>query len=333
MNKIRIGVLCPSEIAFRRFMPALKKLDCFEYIGLAAATEREFSGIDSDKVRPSELEKAETFISAHGGKIFEGYEALVCSDEIDAIYLPLPPALHYKWGKKVLENGKHLLMEKPFTTSLKETEELLSLAEQKGLAVHENYMFLYHNQLATIKELIAGGMLGDLRLIRAAFGFPKRGTNDFRYQKAMGGGALLDCGGYPVRLALEFLGKSVQVTQSRLIQPEGYEVDLYGNAVLENENRICAQVSFGMDNAYQCQLEVWGNRATLIASRIFTAGADVFPSLVLRFSGDKKTLSLPLDDQFQHSIEQFFQEVKDTEERKKMRTEIYRQAKVIEEMK
>ena len=62
-------------------------------------------------------------------------------NEVDAIYLPLPPALHYKWGKKVLENGKHLLMEKPFTTSLAETQELLSLAEKKGLAVHENYIY------------------------------------------------------------------------------------------------------------------------------------------------------------------------------------------------
>ncbi len=329
MNKIRIGVLCPSEIAFRRFMPALKQLENFEYIGLAAATEREFSGADSDKVRSSELAKAETFIFAHGGKIFEGYEALIHSNEVDAIYLPLPPALHYKWGKKVLENGKHLLMEKPFTTSLSKTQELLSLAEQKGLAVHENYMFLYHSQLKKVKELIANGTLGELRLIRAAFGFPMRGKDDFRYQKAMGGGALLDCGGYPVRLALEFLGETAKVTQSRLIQPEGYEVDLYGNAVLENENGLCAQISFGMDNAYQCQLEVWGSKATLIAPRIFTAGADVMPKLVLKLSSGESVLELPKDDQFLHSLEVFYQLVRET----KQNHLIQRQAEMIEEIR
>ena len=329
MSKIRIGVLCPSEIAFRRFMPALKQLENYEYIGLAAATEREFSGADSDKVRPSELAKAETFISAHGGKIFEGYEALIRSNEVDAIYLPLPPALHYKWGKKVLENGKHLLMEKPFTTSLSETQELLSLAEQKGLAVHENYMFLYHGQLKKVKELIANGTLGKLRLIRAAFGFPMRGKDDFRYQKAMGGGALLDCGGYPVRLALELLGETAQVTQSRLIQPEGYEVDLYGNAVLENKNGLCAQISFGMDNAYQCQLEVWGSKATLIAPRIFTAGADVMPKLVLRSSNGEDVLELPKDDQFLHSLEVFYQMVRET----KQNHLIQHQAEMIEEIR
>lgn len=329
MNKIRIGVLCPSEIAFRRFMPALKQLENFEYVGLAAATEREFSGADSDKVRSSELAKAETFIFAHGGKIFEGYEALIHSNEVDAIYLPLPPALHYKWGKKVLENGKHLLMEKPFTTSLSETQELLSLAEQKGLAVHENYMFLYHSQLKKVKEFIADGTLGELRLIRAAFGFPMRGKDDFRYQKAMGGGALLDCGGYPVRLALELLGETAQVTQSRLIQPEGYEVDLYGNAVLENENGLCAQISFGMDNAYQCQLEVWGSKATLIAPRIFTAGADIMPKLVLRSSSGEDVLELPKDDQFLHSLEAFYQLVRET----KQNHLIQRQAEMIEEIR
>lgn len=329
MSKIRIGVLCPSEIAFRRFMPALKQLENFKYIGLAAATEREFSGADSDKLRPSELAKAETFISAHGGKIFKGYEALIRSNEVDAIYLPLPPALHYKWGKKVLENGKHLLMEKPFTTSLAETQELLSLAEKKGLAVHENYMFLYHSQLKKVKELIANGTLGELRLIRAAFGFPMRGKDDFRYQKTMGGGALLDCGGYPVRLALELLGETAQVTQSRLIQPEGYEVDLYGNAVLENKNGLCAQISFGMDNAYQCQLEVWGSKATLIAPRIFTAGADVMPKLVLKLSSGESVLELPKDDQFLHSLEVFYQLVRET----KQNHLIQRQAEMIEEIR
>lgn len=330
MEKIRIGVLCPSEIAFRRFMPALKKLDSFEYIGLAAATEREFSGADSDEVRPSELEKAEKFVAAHGGKIFKGYESLISSDEIDAVYLPLPPALHYKWGKKVLQAGKHLLMEKPFTTSLAETEELLALAEEKGLVVHENYMFLYHSQLQKVKELIADGALGEIRLLRMAFGFPKRSGDDFRYKKDLGGGALLDCGGYPVRLALELLGNSAEVVQAQLTQPEGHEVDLFGSAVLKNDVGLCAQISFGMDNAYQCQLEVWGSKATLIAPRIFTAPADFLPVLYLQGSSSKSEIEMPKDDSFFNSLKVFFclsQEMDNDRSRW-----IYKGAKIIDQI-
>lgn len=286
---MRIGILGTADIAFRRFLPALKKCPEFTYAGVASRTP----------------EKAARFVEAYGGQAYLSYDALLADKSIDAVYVPLPPALHYEWGRKALESGKHLLMEKPFTTGLSETEVLLALAKEKRLAVHENYMFLYHSQLQKVKDLITDGTLGKLRLIRAAFGFPKRGGDDFRYKKELGGGALLDCGGYPVRLALELLGESAKVTQARLIRPEEYEVDLFGNAVLANDDGLCAQISFGMDNAYQCQLEVWGSRATLIAPRIFTAGTDFKPQIVLRTSSGETQVSLEPDDSFLHSIQRF----------------------------
>ena len=234
---------------------------------------------------------------------------MLTDEDIDAVYVPLPPALHFEWGEKVLNAGKNLLMEKPFTTNVQETKQLLKLAEKKGLAVHENYMFLYHSQLAKIKEMIADGSLGEIRLYRMSFGFPMRGQGDFRYNKELGGGALLDCGGYPVRLALELLGDTAKVVQSKLVQPAGFEVDLYGSAVMENHAGEVAQISFGMDNAYQCQLEVWGSKATLIAPRIFTAGDGVKPTLILRTSSEESKVELEADDQFLHSIQQFIKRV------------------------
>lgn len=305
MEKIRLAVLCPSEIAFRRFMPALQQVPQLEFVGLGAATEDEWCGNGSSIIVPAEQEKAERFTAEYGGIVFPGYEGVLASADVDAVYLPLPPGLHYHWGKKVLEHGKHLLMEKPFTTSAKDTRELLRLAGEKGLAVHENYMFVYHSQLSTIQAKLAHGELGELRLCRMSFGFPKRAETDFRYNKALGGGALLDCGGYPIRLAQMLLGNDLQVVQSKLSQPAGHDVDLYGNAVLENSAGLCAQISFGMDNAYQCQLELWGSQLTLIAPRVFTAGPDLFPPLILRSSSGEETVSLPPDNSFLHSIQAF----------------------------
>lgn len=308
---MRIGILGTADIAFRRFLPALQKCADFTYVGVATRT----------------LEKGSSFQEAFGGKVYDGYDSLLADQSIEAVYVPLPPALHYEWGRKVLEAGKHLFMEKPFTTGLAETEALLALAGEKGLAVHENYMFLYHSQLAKIKELIASGQLGKIRLLRMAFGFPKRAADDFRYKRDLGGGgALLDCGGYPVRLALELLGERVQVMQARLVQPEGYEVDLYGSAVLEDAGGLCAQISFGMDNAYQCQLEVWGSEATLIAPRIFTAGADFSPHIILRTSSGETRRELEPDDQFLHSITAFIKAIKFSEFRKNRCSDISTQA-------
>ena len=310
---MRIGVLGTADIAFRRFLPALQKCPEMEYRGVASRMS----------------EKTERFVAAYGGKGYPSYASLLEDKEIDAVYVPLPPALHYEWGRKALMAGKHLFMEKPFTVTLEETEELLRLAEEKGLTVHENYMFLYHSQLARVKELIAGGALGEIRLYRMSFGFPKRGEGDFRYNKALGGGALLDCGGYPVRLAMELLGESVKVTQARLVQPEGYEVDLYGSAVLENAAGECAQLSFGMDNAYQCQLEVWGSKATLIAPRIFTAGPELKPPMLLRGPGGEERLEIEPDDQFLGSVKEFIRLVAG---RGRSQT-IYAQMKCVQEIR
>lgn len=297
---MRLGILGTADIAFRRFLPALSKCDGITYVGVASRTPQ----------------KGEKFRETFGGEVYESYDALIADKSIDAVYVPLPPALHFEWGKKVLEAGKHLLMEKPFTTNLHDTEQLLKLAEEKGLLVHENYMFLYHSQLAKVKQLIADGALGEIRLYRMSFGFPMRSQGDFRYNKELGGGALLDCGGYPVRLALELLGDTAKVVHSKLVQPEGFEVDLYGSAVMENDAGEVAQLSFGMDNAYQCQLEVWGSKVTLIAPRIFTAGDGIKPSLILRTSSDESKMELDADDQFLHSIESFTYEASEQRIRK-----------------
>lgn len=305
MNKIKIGVLCPSEIAFRRFMPAVKKLENFEYIGLAAATEREFSGTGSDEIKPSELEKANKFVEAHGGKLFRGYESLIASDEIDAVYIPLPPALHFKWAKKALENGKHVLLEKPFTTNLSDTKTLIELAKEKNLAVHENYMFAFHSQIEWIKQKLSENVIGGIRLIRIDFGFPFRGANDFRYDKKLGGGALLDCGGYAVKLAGMFLGDSTRVTASRLNSKDGFEVDIFGSATLVNKEGLTAQISFGMDNSYRCNLEIWGSIGTLFTGRILTAPEGFEPTVLIKNAEGEQTFTLAADDTFKKSIEFF----------------------------
>ena len=315
---MNIGILGTADIAFRRFLPALRQCDQAHYAGVASRTP----------------EKAQKFQQQFGSRIYDTYDALLADPTIDAVYVPLPPALHYEWGRKVLLSGKHLFMEKPFTVSAAQTQALLELAAQKRLAVHENYMFLYHSQLARIRELIADGTLGELRLFRMSFGFPKRSGDDFRYKKELGGGALLDCGGYPVRLATELLGSSARVVQARLTQPDGYEVDLFGSAVLENEEGLCAQISFGMDNAYQCRLEVWGSKMTLIAPRIFTAGSDVAPELILRSSREESVEPLPCDDQFLHSIEAFLQRCgQDNSSGEDAFQAIMRQSRLVEDIR
>jgi predicted dehydrogenase len=334
MDKLRIGIMCPSEIAFRRFLPSLRKLPRFDYAGVAMATADEwFGGVPGAEALQAERVKAERFRAAFGGVIFDSYEALLAKGNIDCVYIPLPPALHSEWSEKALRCGKHVLVEKPFTDSLAKTEALIALARENNLAVHENYMFQYHSQIVRIRHEISRGTVGAVRLYRLDFGFPFRGTGDFRYRKALGGGALLDCGGYALKLASILLGDTAKVVHAILRGREGVDVDVYGHATLVNAEGVAAQISFGMDNAYKCSLEVWGSLGTISANRIFTAPDGFSPTVKIKVGDAAETEeTLPADDSFQKSLERFDSCVRNTADRVENSESILRQARLVEKI-
>lgn len=334
----RIGIICPSEIAFRRFLPSLKRVEEFEFAGVAIASPEEWAG--DGKVTDTTLSiieeeraKAQTFVDAYGGKIFEGYQNIIESPEVDIVYLPLPPALHFMWAKKVLEAGKHAYVEKPFTTSLADTQSLLAIAREKGLAVHENYMFIFHKQLQAVNDIIASGEIGKVRQYRISFGFPRRAATDFRYNKALGGGALLDAGGYCMKYASWLLGDSARLVCANACHEQEWEVDIFGSATMVNDEGITCQLSFGMDCDYKCELEAWGSTGTLTTGRILTAPDGLEPDVVIKHNQDFETRKLPSDFAFEKSIRRFLDCLCDSTVREENYKIIERQASFVERYK
>ena len=335
---IRIGIICPSEIAYRRFLPALKKSsDLFSFAGVAIASPEEWYGdlskVSKDQIatqQAKELEKAEAF----DGEIFRGYETIIKSDEIDAIYLPLPPALHYKWAKLALQHGKHVFLEKPSTCYLKDTEDLITLASAKGLALHENYMFVFHNQIAELNEIIARGEhIGKPRLFRIAFGFPRRSLTDFRYNKKLGGGALLDAGGYTMKYASLLLGDTAKVTTAQVNYDSDFDVEIFGSATMVNDNGLTAQLAFGMDNDYHCDIEVWGSKGTLTSGRILTAPVGCVPDYTVKQNQEYRKFFFSEDDAFYKSILRFSECVSDPKTRKENYSIIMKQSALVQQFR
>jgi dTDP-3,4-didehydro-2,6-dideoxy-alpha-D-glucose 3-reductase len=316
MDKIKLGILGTSDIAYRRFLPSLQNSKDFEFVGVASR----------------ELLRTNKFTQSFGGIGYKSYGELIASNEIEAVYIPLPPSLHYEWAIKALNSGKHVLLEKPFTTCLSETNEIINLAKSLKLAVHENYMFQYHNQLNEIKQIIGSGSIGDIRQFRSCFGFPRRNKNDFRYNKELGGGALLDCGGYTIKLASVLLGDTTQLCTSSQNFIDTFEVDMFGSATLKNDKGQVFQVSYGMDNSYKCELEIWGSKGSLTATRIFTAGQDVNPVVILKTQEKEAMITLDKDDQFLKSINEFYSQIKCEKSMEKAYNEILMQAQLIDKV-
>ncbi len=334
---IRMGVLGPSDIARRRMVPAIGKAEKITYAGVAIADREEWgeniSAEEYAEMWSRKKEKARGFTEQFGGELFEGYETLLHSDKIDAVYIPLPPSLHFKWAKKALECGKHVLLEKPFTIRYQDTKELVRLAKEKHLAIFENYGFIYHKQMAAMKQALYDGELGELRHIRAAFSFPYRGRNDFRYSAALGGGALWDCGGYTVKAAEAFMEGELRVLAKKLNYLPDHDVDMYGSVTLEDANGCNAQLFFGMDNAYICNLELWGSKGMISTPRAFTAPDTLEVPVTLRTAAGEKTINIPPEDQFLAALNVFYEAVQDMRKANNIQKEILMHGKLINEIK
>jgi len=331
MEKIRIGIICPSEIAFRRFLPALKQEEAFVYAGVAIADKSEWDGDVEDSVIRKEEEKAKTFVDAYGGKIYYGYRNFITSADIDAIYLPLPPALHYRWAKLALEQGKHVFVEKPSTTCFAHSKELVDLAKQKHLAFHENYMFQYHSQLESIQAELSSGAIGTIHSYHARFGFPMRSANDFRYNKALGGGALLDAGGYVIKLATKLLGPSIKMISCVMKEDAQFDVDMYGSYMFKNDKNEVFIGEYGMNCEYQCCLSVWGSQGIMTTDRVFTAPDNLKPTLKFIHNNETKAISLSEDSHFRKSIRMFKDATRDESVRTRIYEEILLQAKLVDD--
>ena len=315
---IRLGIVGCAEIALRRFMPAAADVEGLQVVCVSEEYAKE---------------KLKDFADAYPLETMESHAALVERDDLDAIYVPQPPALHFHWALAGLESGKHVLLEKPSTPSFDKTAKLVRTARSKGLALHENYMFQYHSQIREIQDMLAEGVIGKVRLIRADFGFPLRQKNDFRYNKALGGGALLDACGYPVKLATLLLGPTTKVDAAHMqFQPE-YEVDMAGSVSLSNDDGLVCQIGYGMDCGYRCSLEVWGSTGRLTTNRIFTAPPGLAPVVQIETGAGTETRELSADSHFQHSIEAFLTEISDDAARENMAQSILLQSRLIEDIR
>ncbi|EGN98488.1 hypothetical protein SERLA73DRAFT_183526 [Serpula lacrymans var. lacrymans S7.3] len=145
--------------------------------------------------------RAEAFAEKYGiEKWYGNYQALLDDPEIDAVYNPLPNGLHYEWTMKALAAGKHVLLEKPSGDTAEETRRMFDLAENKGLILLEAFHYRFHPAIQRVKDIINSGELGKIKHISASLAIPKGiiTGNDIRLDYNLGGGAMMDCGCYPL---------------------------------------------------------------------------------------------------------------------------------------
>ncbi|MFC0681986.1 Gfo/Idh/MocA family protein [Lysobacter korlensis] len=179
--------------------------------------------------------------NAHGS-----YADLVADDAVDAVYVATPHPFHASNAELALNAGKHVLVEKPFTLNAAEARSVVDLAAARGLVVLEAMWTRWVPTMVRLREVIASGAIGDVRtLIADHTQLVKRDLTSRMYDPALGGGALLDLGVYPLSFASDILGtpNSIQAFST----PTETGVDAQTSIVLGYEDGRSALIHTALD--------------------------------------------------------------------------------------
>lgn len=184
-------------------------------------------------------EKAEEFGSLYGiesVKCYGSYEEMVKDTEVDAVYVATPNNMHYDNCVMCLNAGKHVLCEKPFTTSAEDAKKLYRLAEEKGLFIMEGFWIRFLPCLIKMQEIIASGQIGDVVSARSDYGFIAKGARkDRKFAKELAGGALLDIGVYNLGFMRMVMGDRQPADYTADYHINEYGTDDFSNITLRYE--------------------------------------------------------------------------------------------------
>jgi predicted dehydrogenase len=228
---VRWGMLGTAKIARTMFLPSLQE-----------------AGGEPAAVAARDGARAATWAAANGvARWVVGYDSLIEDPEIDALYIPLPNAMHGDWTIRALRAGKAVLCEKPLTGSVAETEQVLAVARDTGTPLWEAFAFPFHDQMARLRGLLAEGAIGELREIQSDFHFllSDRDTN-VRMSTILAGGALLDVGCYPVRLARDLFGAEHESAWAQAdYDAGGVDLETWGCLDFPGDRHLYLSCGFG----------------------------------------------------------------------------------------
>jgi len=290
MKPTRWGILGCARIAERALMPAFRAAVNAELAGIAARDER----------------RAKAWADKFGiPTAHKDYAALVEDPDIDAVYIPLPNHLHAAWSIRAAQAGKHVLCEKPLALSEREARTMFEAAGKAGVLLMEAFMYRFHPRFESALDLLRSGEIGDVLTVRSAFTFLfTSSAEDYRWGKAMGGGALYDVGCYPVSAARTVFGSEPASVFARARLHPRSGIDLGMSLLAEFSGGRQALVDCAFDIPFHSWLEAAGTKGRLVLPRAFSAKDFELPIEVIK-DDDSRVLNFPSANQYVRMIEHF----------------------------
>ena len=231
-------------------------------------------------------------------RAYGSYEALLGDPEIEAVYISLPNTMHAEWSIKAMEAGKHVLCEKPFTRHPEEVDEAFDVAEKTGRLLSEAFMYRHNPQTKRLADLVAGGAIGELRLVRSVFSYSLYDADNIRLRTDLEGGALMDVGCYCVSGSRLLGGEPVAVKGEAWYGPSG--TDWVFGGVLRFPNDVLATFDCGTAMPNRDELEAIGSEGSILLDDPWHC---VHPVIELRRGDAVERIELEREDSYRLELE------------------------------
>ncbi|PSP81446.1 glucose-fructose oxidoreductase [Halobacteriales archaeon QS_1_68_20] len=234
---------------------------------------------------------------------YGSYEALLEDDDLDAVYNPLPNALHAEWTKRAADRGLDVLCEKPLAVDAEQAREVGDYCEEQSVTLMEAFMYRYHPRTEHAVEIVRE-QLGELRTVHAAFHFPLPERYDVRLDPDLAGGSLMDVGCYAVSAARLFLGEPERVyATSQDARDSGVDTEL--SAHLEFDGGATATITSGFDSPDRQHYRVVAEDGWVRADPAFVPRGDDGVGIVAEVGDRHVEESFDPTDQYRLEVEHF----------------------------
>ena len=265
---------------------------------LVLAGARQTDRVEVAAVASRDLSRAQAYAREHGIERAHGsYEELLADPEVEAVYNPLPNSMHVEWSIRALEAGKHVLCEKPLSRHPADVERAFEVADRTGLVLTEAFMYRHNPQTVRLKELVDGGAIGELRLIRATFSFTIADEANIRLAPDLEGGALMDVGCYCVSGSRLLAGEPESVTGFSYTERG---VDIFFAGTLAFPDHVFAEFDCGFRLPTRDELEAVGTEGSVFLDDPWHGRR---PVIELRREGTVEEIALEPVDSYRLELE------------------------------
>lgn len=243
---------------------------------------------------------------------YGSYEALLDDPNIDVVYNPLPNKLHAEWTVKAAAAGKHVLLEKPLVTTMRDFDAIDAAAKRHNVVIFEAFMALHAPQNRQVAALVQGGRIGRLHLINSWFTYylPPENTGNIRLHPDLDGGAFWDVGVYPNSLSIMVAGgrAPAQVWAVREVGETGVDVGM--SAQLRFADGAVAQIYAGFRAPSLHGAQFVGTDGMIRVQNPWFPGLNGRTALgedsvieITNRDGSEEKIVVPASNPYQHQVE------------------------------